>query len=160
MIFVSPAASNLWPFIQPPQRNDASQPQHPNAAGCLQMCTSINHQHDRRQRWWTGNMRLDKQNNEFQQPEPAMHTLWLLFKHVLIMSPCLQLCKHILTLYSTLCNWNLAESQCWKTGGTSSAKGKQAATLLEGKSQKDGWDVMNYSSPLCMDGGKKESEVC
>lgn len=60
------------------------------------MCTSINHQHDRRQRWWTGNMRLDKQNNEFQQPEPAMHTLWLLFKHVLIMSPCLQLCKHIL----------------------------------------------------------------
>lgn len=92
-----------------------SSPGHPNAAGCVQMCASINHWQDRRKRWWTGNTRLDKQNNEFQQPGPATHTLWPLFKHVLIMSPCLQLCKHILTLSSTLCcDWNLAQSQCWK----------------------------------------------
>lgn len=93
---------------------DISSPGHPNAAGCVQMCASINHWQDRRKRWWTGNTRLDKQNNEFQQPGPATHTLWPLFKHVLIMSPCLQLCKHILTLSSTLCcDWNLAQSQCW-----------------------------------------------
>lgn len=92
-----------------------SSPGHPNAAGCVQMCASINHRQDRRKRWWTGNTRLDKQNNEFQQPGPATHTLWPLFKHVLIMSPCLHLCKHILTLSSTLCcDWNLAQSQCWK----------------------------------------------
>lgn len=79
------------------------------------MCASINHWQDRRKRWWTGNTRLDKQNNEFQQPGPATHTLWPPFKHALIMSPCLQLCKHILTLSSTLCcDWNLAQSQCWK----------------------------------------------
>lgn len=64
------------------------------------------------------------------------------------MSPCLQLCKHILTLNSTLCDWNLAQSQCWKTGGTSAAKAHRAASLLEGKPQKNGWDIKNYSSPL------------
>lgn len=81
------------------------------------------------------------------------------------MSPCLQLRKHILTLSSTLCcDWNLAQSQCWKkkkkTGGTGAATGDGAASLLEGKSEKDGCEIRNYSSAVCMGGGRKGSKVC
>lgn len=98
---------------------DISSAQHPNAAGCMQMCISINYQHDRRNRWWTG-------NNEFQQTEPAMHTLWPLFKHVLIVSPYLQLCKHILTLDSTLCDWNLGRIPVLENGRRRSHKRKSS----------------------------------
>lgn len=98
-------------------------------------------------------MSLDKQNKRFQQP--ALQTL---FKHVLIMSPCLQLCKNILTLYSTLSEWTLAKSQFWKMGGTNATKGNRAAALLVGKSSKDGWDIKDYS-PLCMEGESKVSKL-
>lgn len=85
-------------------------------------------------------------------------------KHVLIMSPCLQLCKHILTLCSTLCcNWNLAQSQCWKEKNREAPvlqKEMEQPRCWRGKSEKDGWDIRNYSSPLCMGGGRKESKVC
>lgn len=49
-----------------------------------------------------------------------------------------------MTLYSTLCDWDLAESQRWEMGGTretNATKGNKTASLLMGKSNKDGWDT-------------------
>lgn len=57
------------------------------------------------------------------------------------MSSCLQLCKHSLTLYSTLCEWNLAESQHWEMGVTNATKGNKTASLLIGETRKDKWDL-------------------
>lgn len=62
-----------------------------------------------------------------------------------------------MTLYSTLCDWNVAKSQFWKTGGTNATIGNGAASLLAGKSSNNGWDVKNYSCPLSMDGENQKS---
>lgn len=128
-----------------------SPPQHPNAAGCLQMCASISHDRDRRWRWWAGNTSLDKQNHSSRQGLLCTRS-----KHVLIMSPCLQL---ILTLCSPLCDWNLAQSQCWKAGGTSATKGNGAASRLEGRVRKRWMGYREELKPSLLGRGKKGSQV-
>lgn len=97
---MAPAASNWWPFVSPPQQSDANQLPPPTSH---QLSTQTLLAAGRRAPPLTTS--LGRNNNEFQQPGRALYTLWPLFKHVLIMS---HLCKHILTLYSALCDCNLA----------------------------------------------------
>lgn len=74
------------------------------------------------------------------------------------MSSCLELCKHTLTLYSTLCDWNLAESQHWKIGGTNATNGNQAPWWLGG--QKDGWNTKKVAfNMLCVDEKEIKSQL-
>ncbi len=116
--------------------------QRQNAACCMQMYRSFKHQHyDRKM------IQYDhKESRQFvpRASTQRTHIFSLLLKHVLIMSPCLYLCKHILTSYSTLCDWDLADSQHWEMGGTNATKGNKTDSVLMAKSNKDGRDTKLY----------------